>query len=122
MSWRDVGFLVIGLFVGANVGLLVLALCVAARRGDDMMKDGIETGDRGREMGDGEENGEGRKTGMDDHLEFFDGRWWLKVPNRKIVTKTTKRKDGIFLHEISFSDEPLIPPGGPANAVNEENE
>ena len=30
MSWRDVGFLVAGLFVGANVGLLILALCVAA--------------------------------------------------------------------------------------------
>jgi hypothetical protein len=29
MNWRDVGFLVIGLFVGANVGLLVLALCEA---------------------------------------------------------------------------------------------
>lgn len=36
MNWRDFWFLVIGLFVGANVGLFLLSLCFAARRGDDM--------------------------------------------------------------------------------------
>lgn len=36
MNWRDVVFLVIGLFLGANVGLLVMELCVAARRGDEL--------------------------------------------------------------------------------------
>ena len=59
MNWRDVGFLVVGLFVGANVGLLVLALCVAARRGDELahgswlMADREKTGDGGRETDDG---------------------------------------------------------------------
>lgn len=36
MTWRDFWFLMVGLFVGTNVGLFLLALCFAARRGDDM--------------------------------------------------------------------------------------
>jgi len=38
MSWRDVGFLVLGLFVGTNLGLMILALCAGARRGDELAK------------------------------------------------------------------------------------
>ena len=38
MSWRDVGFLVLGLFVGTNLGLMILALCAGARRGDELAR------------------------------------------------------------------------------------
>ena len=48
MSWRDVGFLVVGLFVGSNFGLLIFALISAT--GDR----GWETGSEGLETGDGE--------------------------------------------------------------------
>ena len=55
MNWRDVGFLVIGLFVGANVGLFVLALCVAARRGDELAHSSrlIADSEERRRTGDG---------------------------------------------------------------------
>ena len=47
MNWRDVGFLVLGLFVGSNFGLLIFALISAT--GDR----GQETGNEGPEMEDG---------------------------------------------------------------------
>jgi hypothetical protein len=59
MNWRDVGFLVVGLFVGSNFGLLIYALCHAARRGDELANGSKlkaeseeKTGDGGRDTGD----------------------------------------------------------------------
>lgn len=38
MSWRDVGFLVLGLFLGSNFGLLIYSLLFEARRGDELAR------------------------------------------------------------------------------------
>ena len=97
MSWRDVGFLVLGLFLGSNFGLLIYSLLIAARRGDELAQCS-------------------RMNAEDSDFEFFDGKWWLKVPNRKLTTKKRVDKNGIVTYSVSLSDEPLWNPNMDRNS------
>lgn len=101
MNWRDVGFLAIGLFVGANVGLFVLALCVAARRGD--------------EMGRGWGTGDVEKRGKDGGPETEDGERKVIFERKTVVSKRTcsPRKP-----DKKPSGPPPPPPLGPKKLFN----
>lgn len=103
MSWRDVGFLVLGVFLGSNFGLLIYSLLFAARRGDELahssqlMADREKTGGGGRETGDGE-----RRVVFERKV----------VISKRCVSpmKPTKKPSG---------PPPPPPPPGPGRAVNE---
>lgn len=133
MSWRDVGFLVAGLFVGANMGLLVMALCVAARRGDELAQSSklMAESEERRGTGDGGrgKNAHGSRLTAD-REKTGDGGWETGIDGpetgdaeRKVVFE---RKVVISKRSISPrkptkkpSGPAPTPPPGPEKAVNE---